>query len=319
MSALETLLTSLSALSPNFFTCLRLPVHPVPPSTVRKSYLTIARQVHPDKLNDSRAKAGFQVLSDAFECLYDEATQAEYIASLASLEASETSGLEATSTSTSSSSSGSSSSSKRKQGTGYDWKAAKKRKQKGKEREWGSQSWADVEALLNRLEEAERAFVKTKSAARLEAKMKGLLTKCQRICRTLDLRAGCPSTFTNSLWWSLAESDLLRDSPLPSGWLKKWDPKAEVVFFRETETGVTQFEHPDEVVEGKRVGMRKKEEENEARVDDVRGCVCEILEYMKDEYDYVDLHADLEELDDEIKDAEGGESRGKEGKDDYDF
>jgi len=45
------------------------------PSKIRRSYLKTAVLVHPDKNPSLLAKEAFQVLSDAFECLYEEVSR----------------------------------------------------------------------------------------------------------------------------------------------------------------------------------------------------------------------------------------------------
>ena len=53
---------------------------------------------------------------------------------------------------------------------------------------------------------------------RLEKQIRGLIWQAMKLCRNLDLRAGCPPTFINGLWAPLYEHEVLQSSTLPDGW-----------------------------------------------------------------------------------------------------
>ncbi|KDO34888.1 hypothetical protein SPRG_00946 [Saprolegnia parasitica CBS 223.65] len=53
-------------------------------ATVRRQYKLLARVVHPDKSAHAQAEEAFKKLSIAYECLADDASQTQYIASISS-------------------------------------------------------------------------------------------------------------------------------------------------------------------------------------------------------------------------------------------
>jgi DnaJ-class molecular chaperone len=65
-----------------FFDALGLPPAPVEPEAVKRAYRAIALRVHPDKNTHGDAKSAFQALQTAYDCLVDEASQAEHLTAL---------------------------------------------------------------------------------------------------------------------------------------------------------------------------------------------------------------------------------------------
>ena len=79
--AAPSILTSLIESDPetNSFACFAFPLLRQEPSVVRKKFLALSLQVHPDKNAHPAAKEAFQKLSQAFEILYDANEQAKHL------------------------------------------------------------------------------------------------------------------------------------------------------------------------------------------------------------------------------------------------
>ena len=164
-----------------------------------------------------------------------------------------------------------------------------------------SKTWAETVSELRRLAAAERQFLSTNSSSHLLKKVLSSLRRAQSICRGLDRAAGCPETYINPLWGTLAEGDALRNAPVPSGWSVRTTPAGPV--FRETATGRTQDGHPDEEVERVREACRVAASGTVFGEGEPREMLGEIVGYMKVTYGYGDMDEDLEELDEEIEGA----------------
>jgi len=300
MAASETIAAILANPS-DYWACLNLPAQITAPVLIRKAYLRVALKTHPDKVDDPQANEAFQHLSEAFETLYDEVSQKEYLSSSSSSssQSSFTDYTECTS----------SSAKRRAAPQSKQWK----KKPKKTPHEWTQKRWADVEREMRRREELERAFVAERSTANTDRKLRRLVARAQKICRSLDLREGCPLEYANPLWATLAEADVVSAAGrLPEGWQKRYDHENKVLLFRVVATGATQTEHPVPAVEV----MRKKAADaalrNKYGTDEPRWQLGEILDYLRDEeYDEEDwgyLEDEADELDAEIRDAGQGDA-----------
>eukprot|EP00898_Chlorokybus_atmophyticus_P007508 jgi/Chlat1/7759/Chrsp66S07328 len=166
----------------NFFARMALPLEHAEPHTVRKAYRTFALQIHPDKCSDPRATEAFKLLSEAFDCLYDENQQLAYLpVALAS------------------NSHSSHSKSQRKR---HPPKHSQKQPYAKKKKEWWEgRSWADIERELRRREEAERAmraeYTRAQSGRFNRRKTAGQLKSARGVLEELDRRKGVND---NPLW-----------------------------------------------------------------------------------------------------------------------
>lgn len=233
-SSIDTILTSSS-----YYSILSLPPLPTPPSSIRKQYLKIARLVHPDKNDDKRAHECFQILSTAFEVLYDENSQSSYLKELKEEEEFIEEGK------------------KRKKPDPSDWKSKKKPKNNIPE----YKKWEDLERDLRTREALELQFLSSLSTASHDKRLRKLILKAQKITRNLDELAGCPEGWVNPIWSDLIENEILCEG-LPEGWRKQYDSKRELCVFREIESGVVKDEHPDVGVWEKLKGVRERKGEN---------------------------------------------------------
>jgi len=164
--------------SKNHFERLQLGVASnIEPSIVRQSYKIIALQVHPDKCLDPKATEAFQLLSEAFELLYDKKSQRDYFLKISSA----------------------------------GKKIHNKRKKKRKETTptWQKPSWEEVKRDLKRRKEQEEAlrekFVENvKSKFNTRKVLRDLIT-ASRACEDLDARIG----ISESQLWPLLNPETL--------------------------------------------------------------------------------------------------------------
>ena len=238
-----------------------LPVRIYEPSEIRKAFYKLSLKVHPDKnptLNQS--KEAFQKLSQAFEILYDIQSQRQHYHEIQLQQQQQQQEQKEQQKSK-----------KRKQPTPNknDWKERAKAKKKTKHEEsqtkYRYRTWEDVVKDLKRREELEKAFIRTKSDERFEKRIKGLIWKAMKICRTLDERAGCPSTFVNGLWFPLYEQTEIiqiykhQNFGLPDGYEYRWDISERILkgderipakrIYRNIETGKESEIHPNPRIE----------------------------------------------------------------------
>jgi len=205
---MSTTCSTILANKQNYFACLALPIEKITPSDVRRSYLKQALKSHPDKVSCVNASEAFQCLSVAFEALYDPDSQSQHLAELISQ---------------------AQLSSKPKASSQTESKKRKRPKPSPSPSPSQSQSpspswttnWANVEAELARREALEKAYISSKRSAFASKSILRLLVRSQKICRTLDEQAGCPPTFVNPLWASVAMREALKGATLPEGWSQR--------------------------------------------------------------------------------------------------
>ena len=316
--------TTLSSIldSSNCFQCLSLPLTIHPPATIRKAFLKLSLLVHPDKNSDLSAKEAFQILSEAFETLYDEQSQRIHLQEVLEehkkqAEEAKKSKAEETHFATASSAS-----KKRRRNNKNEWRH--RRQQKKSKDEPDYKRWEDVVADLKRREELEKSFLKSKSDQYLEKKIMRLVWKGMKVCRTLDERAGCPPTFVNGLWAPLYEQEAIRSKPrLPDGWEKVYHRRGEaldqfVIMYRNIQTGTEMEAHPDPVVDEMVQKAKKAEVTNKFRfTDEPRLFLGEIIEYLHDDHDYFDMDDDMQELEEEERARDNPTNNNKQ--EEYDF
>jgi len=311
----------------NSFECLSLPLTIHSQKRVRSTYLKLSRLVHPDKNSNVKAKEAFQILSAAFETLYDRESQRIHLEELlVSLE-----------------------SEQRKREREKEKDSKKKRREKERttnkkkkrntkhcckqKQQQPAKHWEDVVADLKRREKLEKEFIRKKSDERLTQKVKGLVWKAMKVCRILDERAGCPSTYINGLWAPLYEQEVRESSLplLPKGWeirrrcrrhhqQQKYccentttdttnnntisDNKnevviaiTEVIYYRNIPTGEECETHPDPNVEDMIQKARNAEHTNKYRFEnEKRLFLNEVVDYLRDDHDYFDMDEDITEL-----------------------
>lgn len=146
--------------SKSLFGRLGLPEEATDVSKIRKTYRLLALKTHPDKCADERATEAFQLLSEAFDVLHNQATQRTYLAA---------------------------------QQSGQ--KAPQKSKRKSGGKRWYQQrSWEDIERHLRQREAAETALRRSfQSSLRnkfAERKARGQLATAERTAYDLDEKRG---------------------------------------------------------------------------------------------------------------------------------
>ena len=305
----------------DFFLRLGLPPRQkAAPADVRKSYRKRALLCHPDKVDHPRANEAFQALSEAFECLHDEASQAIYIQQLAAH-----------------------ASGKRKRPS-HGGGGGKKRGGGGGGRQRPARSWADIERDLARKEEAERRlraqFVTSQSSRFNEQAGQRLLERAQKICRTLDERSG--RTELNPLWAAQLQAEMPRrpedEVKLPPGWECRVDAASSRLYYfmRDPNTGAAQaamrWEHPNAEVAAERARIAELVAAAEGGEGGgaaggggggAREKLQRMLEYLHTTHDYHDLDDEVTELDEETAAAGSGAAAASGGgglaADEYDY
>ena len=297
-----------------FFEILSLPPKQTPPTTIRRAYLTAALKTHPDKVDHPAATNAFKILSEAFEELYDDVKQREYLRSISN-------------TTTPTSTSPTTKSSK-------DTSNKKKRKrpsEKPTTNEWTSKSWAEVEQELLRRKMQEESFKADMSSYHAQKTVKRMLVRLQNICRSLDESAGCPGieSFVNGLWGGLIEGEVLKLFGVGDGWVvrresvhseqsdgtqsnKCWD-REEInngrLFFRHLESGEEQYKHPNPKAEDILERARESVAKNHSEPGDDLALIKEILDYLHDDHECYDYDEEVEEMEQDLEAASEAESR----------
>ena len=163
----------------NHFERLGLEMKETNRSVIRKAYRRIALKVHPDKNpSSSNATKAFQLLTDAFELLYDETDQKTYIELLKK-------------------------------------NSVPRKKRRKKRAAWFDSatkmpSWKDVEKELDRRSRMEAQFKQNKSDAYDDGKLRRLLRRARNVCRNLDERTGI---FHNHCRKCLVEEEIECEKP----------------------------------------------------------------------------------------------------------
>lgn len=318
-SIIESILRSSPKM--NSFETLSLPLTDQNPSVIRQKFLKLSLKVHPDKSTHHQSKEAFQILSSAFEILYDVESQKQHLQTVL---------LQAQQRISSSFANDDEDSKKKtkKRKTNHsknnnNWKE-KKRQKKANEKSgdvWTAErprSWEDVVKELRRLEELERGFVRRKSDERYQRKIMGMIWKAMKVCRILDERAGCPSTFVNGLWSPLYEQEVLtiHRRSLPENWEIRWttttydnDTHSSTIsepiqkrLYRYTLTGEEYETHPSPEVEALIEKARIALKTNKSSFhEEPRLFLNEIIEYLRDDHEYKDMDYDMMELEEEEK------------------
>jgi len=165
----------------NYFERLGLERKETERSIVRRAYRKLALKVHPDKNEGGPdATKAFQLLSDAFELLYDETDQKVYLETLNKNKSDQRS---------------------------------RKRRKKSKcwyKKDGTAPSWKDVETELRRREKMEAEYKKGKSEAYEDVRTRRVLRRSRKICRNLDEQSGI---FQNRLWRCLVREEMEREKP----------------------------------------------------------------------------------------------------------
>jgi|EP01046_Picozoa_sp_COSAG06_P004039 curved DNA-binding protein CbpA len=240
MAASEAIANILA--SDDFFARLGLPRQKAEPAEVRRTYRRRALQCHPDKTDHPRANEAFQQLSEAFECLHEEKSQAAYLRTALQQHRREEQRHQ-----------------KRKRGDGGGGDG-KKRSAAGGTWYQRARSWADIERELARREEAERVmraqFVASQSSKFNSREAERLLLRAQKICRTLDQRT---SDAVNPLWATLVEQEAAAaalSEDLPEGWEARRS-HGGVLYYFHAKTGQSSSVHPDPAVAAERERARE--------------------------------------------------------------
>mmetsp|Transcript_44638 Transcript_44638/g.108270 ORF Transcript_44638/g.108270 Transcript_44638/m.108270 type:complete len:518 (+) Transcript_44638:61-1614(+) len=214
------------------------------------------------------------------------------------------------------------------------WKETRKKKKKEKREapEWAQRRWEDVVAEMKRREELEKQYIRSKSDQRMERRIKGMIWRAMKICRSLDERAGCPPTFVNGLWAPLYEQETfqLYKTSMPSGWEYYWDSttgdeRPAKRIYRHMEKRQEQEEHPNPQIEQMFEKARKALATNKySFYDEPRKFLDEIIEYLRDDHEYRDMDDDLLELQQEERyrdtiNASGNNSSSQQQEREYDF
>ena len=319
------------------------------PSTIRRQFLVLALKVHPDKqqhqlyTNNNHknilisATEAFQKLSSAFEMLYNKETQKRHLEEILSKEEAE---LNTVGQQRSDAATRATEIKKRKQ----EWREKRKQKiakreQKKQKRDnnnsgyWSERrSWEDIVTEMKRREELERNFLSRKSNERLEKRIRGLIWQAMKLCRNLDLRAGCPPTFINGLWAPLYEHEVLQSSTLPDGWTIRYcqttqqqpqqepPPPPNKRIYRYVTTGEEFDKHPIENVERLLQKARTAELTNKYRCHtEPRLFLNEIVEYLRDDHNYNDMDDDILELEEEERARANHDDIASQSKKEYDY
>lgn len=131
---------------------------PIDPSVVRKQYKKAALSVHPDKCDHLEATRAFQMITEAFEELYDPKRQKSYVESLLTRD-----------------------------------RPLKRRKKD----QWMNCSWKQFMQHLKNLEKEEahqqkmrQDFIRSQSQVFSQKHNERILLKCRRICFEMDERNG---------------------------------------------------------------------------------------------------------------------------------
>jgi curved DNA-binding protein CbpA len=147
----------------DLFARLGLPKEVTDPARIRQEYKRIALEVHPDKCALAEATKAFQLLSEAFDVLYDRESQKDYLNGLGA--------------------------------------APVVRKNKKRKQWWDQRSWAEIERELRKKEEEEiklrKAFIQNRSTQFQDRKLLNVLQKALSVCRILDERN---QVADNMLW-----------------------------------------------------------------------------------------------------------------------
>ena len=319
------------------------------PSTIRRQFLVLALKVHPDKqqhqlyTNNNHknilisATEAFQKLSSAFEMLYNKETQKRHLEEILSKEEAE---LNTVGQQRSDAATRATEIKKRKQ----EWREKRKQKiakreQKKQKRDnnnsgyWSERrSWEDIVTEMKRREELERNFLSRKSNERLEKRIRGLIWQAMKLCRNLDLKAGCPPTFINGLWAPLYEHEVLQSSTLPDGWTIRYyqttqqqpqqepPPQPNKRIYRYVTTGEEFDKHPIENVERLLQKARTAELTNKYRCHtEPRLFLNEIVEYLRDDHNYNDMDDDILELEEEERARANHDDIASQSKKEYDY
>ena len=307
----------------NSFECLGLALTPHEPSVVRKSFLKLSLKVHPDKNSHPQANEAFQILSAAFELLYDKQSQQTHLSEILEAQLNEKQKQQSSPYDTKNKSS---SATKKRPRPKEHWKEARKKKRQAQQHQtpWAQRKWEDVVKELKRREQLEQQFIRSKSDQRMERRIQGMIWRAMKICRSLDERAGAPPTFVNGLWAPLYEqevSQLYGKSSLPSGWEQYWDNSAELGrrIYRNVETREEQEAHPKPSVEQMFEKARKALASNKFSFHtQPRLFLGEIVEYLREDHEYHDMDDDLLELEQEEK-AREAEANAGQSSNEYDF
>ena len=330
--------TILSSADPevNSFECFRLTLARHAPSVIRKTFLKLSLKIHPDKNpNDvSRANEAFQKLSAAFEILYDVESQQKHLSEILEEKQQQQQQQREEQKQNQTDKTETTKKRPRPQNQQKDhWKEARKKKKKEKREapQWAQRRWEDVVAEMKRREDLEKQFIRSKSDQRMERRIKGMIWRAMKICRSLDERAGCPPTFVNGLWAPLYEQETfqLYKSSMPSGWEYYWastgDEQPAKRIYRNIETRQEQEEHPNPQIEQMLEKARKALAMNKySFYDEPRKFLDEIIEYLRDDHEYHDMDDDLLELQQEEKErdvasASGSSSNNQHQQREYDF
>lgn len=289
----------------NSFDCFGLSLTRHEPSVIRKAFLKLSLQIHPDKNpNDSiRANEAFQKLSAAFEMLYDVESQQKHLIEVLGEQQRRKPGKQQQ-TNQPAATKETTTSKKRPKPKQDHWKEARKKK-KREAPQWAQRRWEDVVAEMKRREELEKQFIRSKSDQRMERRIKGMIWRAMKICRSLDEKAGCPPTFVNGLWAPLYEQEVFRmHKALPSGWDYYWHSTDEQQpakrIYRNLETREEQEAYPNPTVELLFEKARKALATNKFSFhEEPRKFLEEIIEYLRDDHEYHDMDDDLLELEQE--------------------
>eukprot|EP00546_Thalassionema_frauenfeldii_P010187 CAMPEP_0178931184 /NCGR_PEP_ID=MMETSP0786-20121207/21754_1 /TAXON_ID=186022 /ORGANISM="Thalassionema frauenfeldii, Strain CCMP 1798" /LENGTH=220 /DNA_ID=CAMNT_0020608003 /DNA_START=145 /DNA_END=807 /DNA_ORIENTATION=- len=202
--------------------------------------------------------------------------------------------------------------------TQHDWKHQKKKTAKNNQQPM-YKSWEDVVKDLQRREQLEKEFLRKKSDEQLERKVQGLVWKAMKVCRSLDERAGCPASFVNGLWAPLYEQEARRSASLTEGWeiRHQYGRDQGVIIYRNIQTGEEYENHPDPRIESMLEKARKAELTNKFRFqDEPRLFLGEIVEYLREDHEYLGMDEDIDELEEEER-ARDNPSTRKESEYDY--
>lgn len=323
VSSSSSIIESILRSSPekNSFETFSLPLTDQNPSVIRQKFLKLALKVHPDKSTHHQSKEAFQILSSAFEILYDVESQKEHLQAVQQKAQQRISSSFANDDEDSKKKTKKRKTNHSKNNNNRNDKRRQKKANKKSGDVWTAEkprSWEDVVKELRRLDELERGFVRRKSDERHQRKIMGMIWKSMKVCRILDERAGCPSTFVNGLWAPLYEEEVLTSNrrSLPENWEIRWttttgdnDACSSVIseptrkrIYRYTLTGEEYEAHPspevEALIEKARIALKTN---NFSFHKEPRLFLNEIIEYLRDDHEYKDMDDDMMELEEEEK------------------